>query len=148
MVTRTLFILFVIFIINSCLKVEIQKISSFPTNTNALFHQFGRPLFKEPSKIHPENSLLHFNNGISFEVNGDAVMAKYISPKGLEIELDYWKEMFRPYTTNLREISGEIRRDGIPFQQVIKCDELGIQIIYSPSLNKVVKIIYFHKTNN
>ena len=139
--TLFLFILFS----NSCLKLEIQKNTQFPQSFDTLIEQYGAPLFREDSQYTPGREILHYQGGISYEVDDSVVYSKYVNPVGLESEIDYWESKFRPYQTNLREISGEVTRNGTPFRQIVKCHELKVQVVYEPALNKVTKIIYLNE---
>ncbi len=128
----------------SCLQIEVTDHNQFPNNTDTLIAQYGEPLMRE--KGEEQSEFLHYPQGLSFEIKDQSVLAKHVVPQAMETSLAYWKDKFNPYESNFRELSGDVRRDGIPFQQLIRCDRLGIHIIYDPGLQKVTKIIYVNKS--
>ncbi len=140
---KSLLALFYFFVISSCLQIKVSKENTFPREKDSLLAQYGAPILKEMNNEGYE--LFHYQGGISFQTYEQIVISKQVAPQGIENNLSYWKEKFRPYESNLREISGEVRRDGIAFKQEIKCERLGIKLDYSPSQNKVIKVIYLNK---
>jgi hypothetical protein len=127
----------------SCLQVEVMDNKHFPAHIDSLTGLYGEPLLKESSP--DETEYFHYPGGLSFEIDNNQVISKHVAPQGMERSLPYWKEKFEQYESNFREISGDVRRDGIPFKQEIKCPQLGIKVVYDPSLDEVVKVIYTHR---
>ncbi len=132
-------LLFYLFILISCLETHQNFSEASINNKQDLLHYFGEPLIKENSDPYV---IYHYNDGISYYIKNEEIYSKHFVPKGMQSSLSYWRNRAHPHESVLRNVAGQIHRDGKPFRETLFFKGLNVELLYEPSEDRVLKVIH------
>lgn len=136
---RPLYLLSLILLI-SC-GAQKQGPSYGKTTVQELLVLKGEPVKEEVIPVE-DSKVLHFEGDEKYQIKNDVVTTGFINPKKDERNLIYWKHTFKNCDVVIEKLT-EKQIGHEPIEYLMKCDALGVGVVYSQDSETVSRVIEY-----
>lgn len=140
--TLKLYIIIVTITLASCGKKKIEP-NYGKTTSLELTQLLGVPAKEEVVPV--ENTkIYHYSSGDKYQVEKNIVTNGFLVPKENEMTLIYWKHAFKDCETTTENLT-QNKQGHEASEFLLKCQSLGVGVVYSEYSNVISKVIKYEK---
>lgn len=135
-----LFLILALTVFVSC-GAQKQKPSYGKTTVQELLAIKGEPVKEEVIPVE-DSKVLHFEGNDKYQIKNDIVTNGYLTPKKEERNLIHWKQTFKNCDVVIEKLT-EKQNGHEPPEYLMKCDALGVGVVYSQDSEIVTRVIEY-----
>lgn len=135
-------IIFFTLTLASCGANKVEPIYG-KTTTLELNKMMGAPVKEETIPV-KSSKVFHYANGDKYQIKENVVSNGFLIPQKDEKALIYWKHAFKDCETTT-EVLTKKKQGHEASELLMKCDSLGVGVVYREHANFITKIIKYEK---